>query len=170
MNVVNEVELRELHDNPETRDAVARLFDSCKDYFLLVEGHVPSTNQVEDFFTGVPDGFTPDDLMLHAVVLDHEWVGVTSVLKGWNRVDKCMLGLMLLGPQARGKGAGRAALSAIESVVCACQSFKVLRVGVVETNTGALAFWRKMGFVETGEVKSRPEFVAPIIIFEKNLE
>ncbi len=162
--------MREIRDNPETRDAVARLFDSCKDYFLLVEGCVPSTSHVEDFFNGVPDGLAPQDQMLHAVVLEQEWVGVTSVLRGWNRADKCMLGLMLLGPQVRGKGVGSAAISAIEKIVAAAQPFKVLRVGVVETNVGAVGFWRKMGFVETGEVKSRPEFVAPIIIFEKNLE
>lgn len=163
-------ELHTISDTAVSRQQVAILFDECHDYFSLVEGCLPSGAQTEDFFTGIPEGFTVEDVLLHAVVVDDNWVGVTSLLKRWNRPDKCMLGLMLLSPPARRSGLGRAVLASLEQMVREDPMMRVLRVGVVVTNVAAMGFWRKMGFTETGEIKSRPEFVAPIIIFEKSLE
>lgn len=163
-------ELRAIGDTPAARQSVTALFDECQDYFLLVEGCSPSSVQTEDFFTGIPEGFTVHDLLLHAVIVDDKWVGVTSLLKRWNLPDKCMLGLMLLSPHVRGRGLGQAVLAELERVVRDDPAMRVLRIGVVTTNVAAIGFWRKMGFAETGETKSRPEFVAPIIIFEKSLE
>jgi hypothetical protein len=41
-------------------------------------------------------------------------------------------------------------------------------IGIVERDTGALAFWRKLGYVETGEVKrAGPAFVSEVIVLEK---
>jgi RimJ/RimL family protein N-acetyltransferase len=163
-------ELRAISDTPSARQAVAALFEECADYFVLVEGCLPSSLQTEDFFTGIPEGFTLHDVLLHAVIVDGKWVGVTSLLMRWNRPDKCMLGLMLLNPRVRGNGLGQAVLAELERVVQGDPAMRVIRVGVVATNVAATGFWRKMGFAETGETKSRPEFVAPIIIFEKSLE
>ena len=45
-----------------------------------------------------------------------------------------------------------------------------LRLGVVVSNTAALAFWRKLGYRETGEVKPpQPGIVAELQVFEKPL-
>ena len=45
-----------------------------------------------------------------------------------------------------------------------------LRLGVAVSNTAALAFWRKLGYRETGEVKSpQPGIVAEVHVFEKPL-
>jgi hypothetical protein len=43
-----------------------------------------------------------------------------------------------------------------------------LRLGVVASNPGALDFWRKLGYRETGEVKAAgPGFVREVIVLEK---
>jgi len=44
-----------------------------------------------------------------------------------------------------------------------------LRIGVVAVNEGALAFWRKLGYRETGEIKANPEFVREVVVLEKPL-
>ena len=44
----------------------------------------------------------------------------------------------------------------------------VLRIGVVASNERALAFWRRLGYRETGEIKTAgPEFVREVIVLEK---
>ena len=44
-----------------------------------------------------------------------------------------------------------------------------LRIGVNEANTGALAFWRKMGFAENAEVVRLEQTIGNTPILEKAL-
>ena len=44
------------------------------------------------------------------------------------------------------------------------------RVGVVRANTGALAFWRKIGYIDTGEVaRAGPSHPKEVIVLEKTI-
>ena len=45
-----------------------------------------------------------------------------------------------------------------------------LRIGGVESNLGALQFWRRLGFTETGERYRVEPFVAEVLILEKALQ
>lgn len=58
---------------------------------------------------------------------------------------------IILSDQARGKGVGRALVSALEDAARA-QEIHVLVSGVSGENTGAVAFHRACGFVETGRM------------------
>ena len=43
-----------------------------------------------------------------------------------------------------------------------------LRLGVAVSNPGAQVFWRKMGYLETGETKrAGPDMMVDVIIMEK---
>ena len=44
-----------------------------------------------------------------------------------------------------------------------------LRIGVVNRNVGAIAFWHKLGYTETGEVKQRESFAGDVVVMEKAL-
>ena len=47
-------------------------------------------------------------------------------------------------------------------------TFTSLPPGVVASNPGALDFWRKLGYCETGEVKpAGPDFLREVIVLEK---
>jgi len=70
-------------------------------------------------------------------------------------------------PQRRGLGRGFSVL--LEQVIGAWPEIECLRIGIVASNEGALAFWRKLGYRETGEIKSHPEFVREVIVLEKPL-
>jgi RimJ/RimL family protein N-acetyltransferase len=83
--------------------------------------------------------------------------------------DKAVIGLMLLAEDWQRRGLGGAFAALLEQRIAAWPEVSRLRIGVVSSNAGALAFWRKQGYRETGEVKANPEFVADVIVLEKPL-
>jgi hypothetical protein len=55
--------------------------------------------------------------------------------------------------RGRGRGLGRAAYEAIEAQVRRWPQVYTLRLAIVATNAEVVAFWHRMGFSETGEVR-----------------
>ena len=142
----------------------------CGDYTELVEGRAPNAADTVEFFTAVPAGFSAADAFLFSINIDAVMVGIAGVLRGWNAPDKAHLGLLLLAPEARGRGVGTVAVAQLESFVGGWQQVTTMRLAVVVTNQNGLVFWRKMGYVETGEVKPKtPPYVADIVVMEKCL-
>ena len=80
-----------------------------------------------------------------------------------------VLGLLLFAEDAQGRGHGRRVVAQVERLVAGWPGMVSLRIGVVATNAGGLAFWRKMGFAETGEAVQQPQNIAPTLILEKPL-
>ena len=66
------------------------------------------------------------------------------------------MGLLLLAPEVRNAGLGRALWAALEAWVRARQA-RVLRLAVQGQNPGARRFWNARGFVLEEELPARPE-------------
>ncbi|HEX4857487.1 MAG TPA: N-acetyltransferase [Usitatibacteraceae bacterium] len=163
-------QIRALDDTPEHRRQVAALFALAEDYHLVVEGTPAGPDAAEEFFREIPAGYSLNDLHLFGLYEGEQLSGVASVLKGWNAPHKAIIGLLVLAPEARGRGWGRDALIHIECVAKSWPGIDTLRVAVLVNNGPALAFWRRVGFVDTGEIKPRyANFVADIVILEKPL-
>jgi GNAT superfamily N-acetyltransferase len=162
--------LQVLGDTPSNRAQVNAVLQAATDYHLLVEGRAPTAAHVEEFFTDVPPGYDLKAMAPLGFFVGDEMVGVGGVLRGWNTTNKCIIGLLLFAPQWRRGGCGRQALALIESLVRSWRGYDTLRVAVVATNDDALVFWRKVGFVDTGEIKpAYGPYVANIVILEKPL-
>ena len=159
-----------LPDTPDDRHRVNAVLQAATDYHLLVEGVPPTDENVEEFFTSVPEGYTTKDLFPLGFCVDDKLIGVGGVLRRWNAPNKAIIGLLVLDPQWRGRGVGRAAVEHIEALAATWQDINQLRVAVVCTNKAALNFWRKVGFVETGEIKPKyGPYIDDIVILEKPL-
>lgn len=96
-------------------------------------------------------------------------IGCADLIRGYPTREKAVIGLLLLAEPWQRQGLGRAFALLIEQRIAAWSEVTTLRLGVVKTNAGALAFWGKLGYRETGEVKSTSEFVADVIVLEKPL-
>ena len=159
-----------LSDTPDRRRLVNDVLQAATDYHLLVEGAPPSEAHVEEFFTSVPDGYSTADLFPLGFFVDDEMIGAGGVLRRWNAPNKAIIGLLVFDPQWRGRGYGRVAVEHIEALAQTWPAIDQLRIAVVRTNSDVLGFWRKVGFVETGEIKPKyGPYIDDIVILEKPL-
>ena len=149
---------------------VNAVLQSATDYHVLVEGAPPTDAHVEEFFTSVPPGYNTQDLFSLGFFEGGKCIGLGGVLRKWNAPNKAIVGLLVFDPQWRGGGRGRAAFDHIKALARAWPDIDTLRVAVVRNNVVALGFWRKVGFVETGEIKPKfAPYVEDIVILEMPL-
>ena len=159
-----------LSDTPDHRRSVNSVLQAAADYHMLVEGAPPTEAHVDEFFTSVPDGYTAADLFPLGFRVADKLIGVASILRRWNAPNKAIIGLLVFDPQWRGRGYGRVAVEHIEALAQTWPAIDQLRIAVVRTNSDVLGFWRKVGFVETGEIKPKyGPYIDDIVILEKPL-
>jgi len=97
-------------------------------------------------------------------------VGATPHRDDVDGGGRAVIGLLLLTEHWQRQGLGRAFARLVEQTIGGWPEIERFRIGVISTNPGALAFWRKLGYVETGEVKpGAPDFRGDIIVLEKPL-
>ena len=84
---------------------------------------------------------------------DGEMVGCADVIRGWPSVDTAHIGLLVLDESHVGRGLGGGASEAIEALVRRWPQVSTLRLAIVATNAEVVAFWDRLGFSETGEVR-----------------
>ncbi len=163
--------MRQLHNSAADRLAVETVILAASDYTLLVEGRMPSaTEDVDDFFLGLPPGRGLEDKYPFGFFVGQCLVGVADVVRGWNAPNKAIIGLLLFAPDARSAGNGREACGMIERYIMEWHGVDTIRIAVVDCNTRALSFWRRNGFVETGERRSKEfPYTGDRVVLEKRL-
>lgn len=168
--ITDAVSMRILPDIPDNRALVNDVLIAATDYHLLVEGSAPTSLHVDEFFTSVPDGHTLDDVFPLGFFIGDSMIGGGGILRRWNAPNKAMIGLLVFAPAWRGGGRGRAAVAQIETLARTWPGIDRLRVGVIRNNTDALTFWRRVGFIDTGELKPKyAPYIEDILILEKPL-
>ena len=138
--------LRAVRLSVDAAPAVQRLLERCTDYYELVEGRSPASDAAIEELTGGPPERIPHDLVCLGLLAEPDaLVGVIGALRNHRRPDQWYLGLMLLDPDYRGRGVGRACYQAFEGWI-ASQGVDSALVAVVEANTRAAKFWQSLGF------------------------
>ncbi len=168
--ITDAISMRILVDTADNRRSVNAVLTAAADYHLLVEGVPPSAAHVEEFFTSVPAGHSLKDHFPLGFFEGGKAIGVGGVLRRWNAPNKAMIGLLVFAPEWRSGGRGRAALAHIEVLAQTWPGIDKLRVGVIGNNTDALMFWRRVGFIDTGEIKPKyGPYIEDIVILEKSI-
>lgn len=161
--------IRQLADNSQNRAALQELFDVTPDYFLAITGKLAAPNEAENEFAELPPDVNRADQFIFGFYLDGRLIGCAGLLRGFRAANKAMLGLLLIGEKYQGLGHGSRAYTELEKIMASWPGIDTVRIGVVETNHAAFAFWRKMGFTETREKREKyPPLIADIIVMEKN--
>lgn len=168
--VTGNIEMRHLTAAAAHRSEVEAVIMAAADYNLLIEGVAPSALHVDDFFMSLPPGSQPSDKFIVGFYDSSVIVGIAEVVRGWNAPYKAIIGLLLLTPAARGGGRGRLALDAIETLARSWTGVTTLRIAVIDNNIAAFAFWRRMGFDETGERRPvEAPYLGAKVVLEKNI-
>lgn len=154
---------------------LAELYAVCSqapNYWQLTEGKLlPGKAAIAGWFDGseLPVGRKPDDQQIYGVRLGAELIGMVMALRGWRYPEQALIGLLLLSERWQGKGLGRSVYEAIESIIRSWPGMRVVRIGIIASNTPAFPFWHRMGFRETGERRRDLSFLADTILLEKAL-
>jgi ribosomal protein S18 acetylase RimI-like enzyme len=168
--VKNSITLSLLTDTPSHHARVQRVFEQAPAYVLRTEGKLPGPDDGAEAFSSLAPGGTAEQKSIWMIREGEFDVGVIDIYRGWNAPHKIMIGLLLVIESAQGRGLGKTAYALLrDTLIAESNAYSVLRIGVIETNVAAFPFWRKLGFMETGEVKSSDEFIAPVVILERSL-
>jgi ribosomal protein S18 acetylase RimI-like enzyme len=135
--------------------AVTALSIACMVYAMLVNGKPPSPNDGIAFFADIAPGKRLGDMLKLGILDDSgRLVGVVDVVRSHPGERDWYIGLLLLHPDVRGHGAGRAAVAYVDTAAKAAGAMRLV-LSVVDDNTAALAFWRRLGFVDVRRLEPR---------------
>lgn len=163
------VTLETVSYTPENAARTQRVLEAAPEYERLVTGNDVAQNAGEEFLTELPPGKTHADKATFIVRCEGEDVGVIDCIRAWREVGFAHIGLLLIAEVHQGRGVGRMAMNALQEWLAANWSeTHTLRIGVIENNVAAFAFWKKLGFVDTGERRDNG-FVAPAAVLLKPL-
>src|SRR5262245_31338987 len=154
MTVSTFLRLIELRGESEEMAALQAVLEAAPDYFDRTVGLPPGAAESQSLFTDLPPGRTYDDKVVWGLYAGDEMIGCAEVVRGWNAPHKTIIGLLLLAEPWQRQGLGRAFATLVEQKIAAWKGMTTVRIAVLASNDGALAFWHRLGYVETGE--SRP--------------
>ena len=140
-------------DPEQDLSAVAAFYEAAPDYFLMADGKAPDAAKARAFFFDGPPGCDPAVSHRLGLFLGPRLSGLAELSFGFPEPGAAYLGLMLLGPWARGQGHGAAFLSEVESRARTAGS-PALFLAVLAANPRGRAFWEREGFIPTGHTGS----------------
>jgi len=148
-----QIALRLLTGQAEEMGQLQRVLESAPRYTHLVTGALAGPADAQSAYTALPEGKGYEDKFVFGIFLEEQMVGCADLIRGYPDSHTAHLGLLLIAEDHQGRGCGTAAYQEIENTVRAWGTCWRMRLGVIRTNSPALAFWRHRGFVETGEFK-----------------
>lgn len=129
--------------------AVTALQAEAEDYWHLAEGASDPAKRAAEFFTDCPPNCDPAQSHRLGLFHDGKLSGLAELSFGFPEPQDAYLGLMILAPRMRSKGAGQVFLAHVEALARAARAPQ-LYLAVLEKNPRGWAFWEKMGFRATG--------------------
>jgi GNAT superfamily N-acetyltransferase len=157
-----------LRGAPAEMAALQCVLEAAPAYYQSMTGAPPCGALAQSMFTALPPDKPYDDKFVWGLYAGDAMIGCADVIRGYPVRDKALIGLLLLAEPWQRRGIGRAFAMLVEQAIVRWKEISTLRLGVAVSNPGAHIFWRKMGYLETGEVKrAGPDVIVDMIIMEK---
>jgi GNAT superfamily N-acetyltransferase len=133
-------------------EAVLDLYRRAADYLDLESGRAPAMEVVEEYFADAPPGGDPATSLKLGFFEGGRLLGIVDLAFGYPRPQDAYLGLMILAPEARGRGLGPVFLRHVEAAARGRGATRLL-LAVLDANPRARAFWEREGF---GDARTCP--------------
>jgi RimJ/RimL family protein N-acetyltransferase len=119
----------------------------------------------------LPEGKAYDDKFVFGIFVDARMVGCADLIRGYPDPGAAHLGLLLIAEEFQRQGIGAEACRQIEREIRGWGTCSRIRLGIVGTNYHVLPFWRRLGFVKTGETKPYryANVLSETIVLEKRI-
>lgn len=135
--------------------AHARHLQACLDgapgYFLSTEGSPPGPDAAERLLADA-EADAQRRVFLLAPRAGGAPVGLLDLLLDYPEPATAQIVLLLFRERCQGQGYGRETTAALEAALAA-RGVRALRLSVVDENTGAHAFWERLGFGVVGRLE-----------------
>jgi ribosomal protein S18 acetylase RimI-like enzyme len=141
------LDLKLLSGTKEQKSCVLEIYAECAEFFNLFIGSNATARDVESLFNDMPEGTLARDKEVYGIFLEDSMVGVVDLIHDYPEEGAGFIGLFLIKGTLHRRGLGKTAWLAVEKLF----KFREFRLVVVSTNHKAFAFWRAMGFRETGK-------------------
>jgi len=125
-------------------------FDGAPDYFVRTEGAPPGSDAALRLLAEA-EVDEQRQVFLLAPRAGGQPAGVLDLLLDYPEPETAQIVLLLFRESCQGLGYGRETTAALE-VALAGRGFRALRLSVVDENTGAQAFWERLGFAAVGRL------------------
>ena len=151
-------------------DLLKDLVASCSDYYMLLDGYLPTFKDIEALFSHVPTDTPIENLEITGIFEDGKLLGAIWGTKFYPDDETVYIALYLVTEEHRSRGIGRIGFEYFEEDLRS-KGFKFLRLAVVKDNEIGLSFWKNNGFESIKSYPSRQfglkwheieEFVKPI--------
>jgi GNAT superfamily N-acetyltransferase len=130
--------------------ALQALFERCSAFFQLVHGSPPRRDEASRWLAELPPGKASDDRLVFGLRDDEErLVGAVDVVRDYPAAREYWLGTMIIEPSIRGVGLG-AWFHAQVLAWIRTQGARGVQLCVQKQNPGAIRFWAREGYEETG--------------------
>lgn len=133
------------------------LHERCADFITLVYGAAPGADAARELLEDAPSGHPADRKRVLGLRQGGALVGVVELLIDYPEPCAWYLGLLMLAPEARGRGLGGRVVDAVLAWI-AEEGGRVVRLAVQTQNASALRFWTRKGFQALDEVDQVLEF------------
>jgi len=133
-------------DPARDTELVQIFFERASDYIRLESGQAPTSETTEDFFSGHVPG--RDLAKAHKLGVERDNGELTAIIDlGFDFPEKndAYIGLMLIAPEHRGAGLGRALLKHIKHIARQQEAPRLL-LAVLDGNGRGRTFWEREGF------------------------
>ena len=132
--------------SPDDIPQVQALFERCNEFWWISEGRPAPADAARSTFTDAPPDYDPSRLVFLGVYCPAgRLVGLVTSAPDFPDEGSWYIGLVLLDPDARGRGLGEAVFRAFEAWVASHGGRRFLLV-VVDDNLRGRNFWDRMGF------------------------
>jgi GNAT superfamily N-acetyltransferase len=130
--------------------ALQALFERCSAFFQLVHGAPPRRDEAARWLAEVVPGKAAGDRLAFGLRDDEErLVGAVDVVRDYPTAQEYWLGTMVIEPSIRGVGLG-AWFHAQVLAWIRSQGARGVQLCVQRQNPGAIRFWAREGYEETG--------------------
>ena len=136
-------------------------------YLQQTQHRQPTRSDAIDIATDLPPGANPTQKYLWGVWHGGVMIGFVEAIRHWPQAHHLYIGQLMIGERWQRQGHGSTVLNMLAERSRNWSGVRRWRLAVVATQDSALAFWRAMGFVATGQRATSRFYQAELITMEK---
>jgi len=147
--------------------ALSRFLMANPNHWLETQGRLPTQDDAKQVVMDLPQGAKPAQKYVWGVWQGDTMIGMLACLREWPQGQHLYIVHLIIGERWQRHGHGRAVLKLLAERTRSWAKVHRWRLAVLPTEDRAVAFWRAMGFLDTGRRSIVKSYAARLMVMEK---